>query len=243
MKQNGVSKYIPITEEEYEQFRQLKNKQAKLTQEELARPSAVHPLATAQNEKAHVLFTPTNDSEAQEQRFVQLSNIIRDLKSQLEERKAPPVQQPKPSFGNISSTNVQKKAMALLEALGDGVWNSSNELVIDGNAIPNSNMEELMNFVTSNWRTKYQDKAPTGSSDLMNLIKAKNVPESLLGEQVRAQLKPQVKGLAVLSKRQNVKNLRAKKRELKEGFVTERKKLKGEQVLSSAKLFKHLMDT
>ena len=44
MKSTGFTKYIPVSEAEYQKFREVQNKQAKLTREELNRPSALTPL-------------------------------------------------------------------------------------------------------------------------------------------------------------------------------------------------------
>ena len=74
---SGFTKYISIIEREYQKFREEQQKQAILTQEELARPSVILPLANAQNEKT--LFAPSKNPDLQEQRYKQLFNIIQEL--------------------------------------------------------------------------------------------------------------------------------------------------------------------
>ena len=55
MKSTGFTKYIPVSEAEYQNFREVQNKQAKLMLE-LDRPSALTALVEMQNEKVHTLF-------------------------------------------------------------------------------------------------------------------------------------------------------------------------------------------
>ena len=66
MKSIGFTKYIPVNEAEHQKFREIQNKQVKLTREELERPSALTPLAETQNEKAHTLFKQLDNPDLQE---------------------------------------------------------------------------------------------------------------------------------------------------------------------------------
>ena len=89
MKSTGFTKYIPITEAEYQKFRELQNKETKLVQEEIERPPAVIPLVETQKEKTQTIFTPSNNPELQEQRYMHLVNIMNELKRQVEQRQLP----------------------------------------------------------------------------------------------------------------------------------------------------------
>ena len=51
MKSSGFIKYMPVTEGEYQKFREVQYKQATLMCEELERPSILTPLVEMQNEK------------------------------------------------------------------------------------------------------------------------------------------------------------------------------------------------
>ena len=92
MKSTGFTKYIPITEAEYQKFRELQNKEAKLVREEIERPPAVIPLVETQKEKTQTMFTPSNNPELQEQRYMHLVNIMNDLKRQVEQQRQLPAQ-------------------------------------------------------------------------------------------------------------------------------------------------------
>ena len=92
MKSTGFTKYIPITEAEYQKFRELQNKEAKLVREEIGRPPAVIPLVETQKAKTQTMFTPSNNPELQEQRYMHLVNIMNDLKRQVEQQRQLPAQ-------------------------------------------------------------------------------------------------------------------------------------------------------
>ena len=66
MKSPGFTKYIPVSEAEYQKFREVQNKQAKLTREELDRPSALTPLVETQNDKVRTLFQHSDNPDLQE---------------------------------------------------------------------------------------------------------------------------------------------------------------------------------
>ena len=66
MKSTGFTKHIPVSEAEYQKFREVQNKKAKLTREELDRPSALTSLVETQNEKAHKLFKQSDNPDLQE---------------------------------------------------------------------------------------------------------------------------------------------------------------------------------
>ena len=90
MKSTGFTKYIPISEAEYQKFREVQNKQAKLAREELERPSALAPLVETQNEKAHTLFKQSDNPDLQEQRYMHLVNILNVLKRQVKQQQNQP---------------------------------------------------------------------------------------------------------------------------------------------------------
>jgi len=212
MKYTGFSKFIPITEEQYRDFKEHQNNEAKIAEQELTRPAEMLPLVAAQNEKTRTLFTQSNSPELQEQQLAHLTTIINDLRqkvvSQQEKTITPPLSDPIKLF----SGNRQKNAESLLSALGDDIWNEKGELVAGGSAIPNSSKEELMNFLGSNWRTKYLDNEPVGAAKLVDLVKRKNIKPKLVGVKLRRKLQnvpavkqstpSQIKGFASVGKRQ-----------------------------------------
>ena len=93
MKSTGFTKYIPVSEAEYQKFREVQNKQAKLTREELDRPSALTPLVETLNEKAHTLFHQSDNPDLQEQCYTHLVNILNELKRQVEQQNQPQMHQ------------------------------------------------------------------------------------------------------------------------------------------------------
>ena len=93
MKSTGFTKYIPVSEAEYQKFREVQNKQAKLTHEELDRPSALTPLVETQNEKVRTLFHQSDNPDLQEQRYTHLVNILNELKRQVEQQNQPQMHQ------------------------------------------------------------------------------------------------------------------------------------------------------
>ena len=250
MKPTGFTNYVPISETEYGKFRELKNKEANLVKDEINRPAPLLPLAEARNEKDQVLFAPSNNPERQEQRYLQLLNIVTELKKKLEQQettrrelsqevqeKTTPSQQQqqqhqqppqKITFSNIRSASARQKAMALQEMLGQDVWNTKNELVVDGSAVPNSKKEELLSYATTNWRTKYNaNKKPVGASNILKLAKEKNIPSKMLGDQARkivATSSPRIRGLALITKK-------SKKRKQTDDF----------RVLTDPKVFQKIM--
>ena len=93
MKSIGFTKYMSVSEAEYQKFREVQNKQAKLTRKELDRPSALTPLVKTQNEKAHTLFKQSDNPDLQEQRYTHLVNILNELKRQVEQQNQPQMHQ------------------------------------------------------------------------------------------------------------------------------------------------------
>ena len=93
MKSTGFTKYIPVSEAEYQKFREVQNKQAKLTREELNRPSALTPLVETQNDKVRTLFHQSDNPDLQEQRYTHLVNILNELKRQVEQQNQPQMHQ------------------------------------------------------------------------------------------------------------------------------------------------------
>ena len=93
MKSTGFTKYIPVSEAEYQKFREVQNKQAKLTREELNRPSALTPLVETQNDKVRTLFQHSDNPDLQEQRYTHLVNILNELKRQVEQQNQPQMHQ------------------------------------------------------------------------------------------------------------------------------------------------------
>ena len=93
MKSTGFTKYIPVSEAEDQKFREVQNKQAKLTHEELDRPSALTPLVETQNDKVHTLFHQSDNPDLQEQCYTHLVNILNELKRQVEQQNQPQMHQ------------------------------------------------------------------------------------------------------------------------------------------------------
>jgi hypothetical protein len=281
MKSTGFTTYVPISETEYGKFRELKNKEAKLVKDEINRPAPLLPLVEANNEKDQVLFSSSGNAEQQEQRYLQLLNIVTGLKKKLEQQEAAPrevsqeaqgnmllpqhqqqqQQQQRDIFPNIISRAARQKAKALHEMMGQDVWNMNNELVVDGSAVPGSSKEELMNYATTNWRTKYNaNKKPVGASNFLKLAKEKHAPAKLLGDQAKksiASSSSPIRGLALITKRARVQKLKKKtkilpvvpdmkmKKKLHSFKSKNRRQLQEDdfQVLTDAKVFNKVMAT
>ena len=198
---SGITKYIPVSESEFRKLKELENKEAILTQQELQRPDAIVPLAAAQKAKTQVLFENSSTPDLQEQRFTQLFHIVNDLKRKVEEQSAlatKPRRETLPiNFANYKVKSTRNKAEKLVDLLGNTMWNSDGELVVDGNAIAGSKADELLNFAVSDWETKYTRNPPTGSDQFMDLIRNKNVPLHVLGKGAR-QLLDNVQGIAAM---------------------------------------------
>jgi hypothetical protein len=217
MKASTFHKYVPITKEEYHEFKELQRIRAKHTQEELMRPSAILPLESAQRAKEEVLFTPTNKPELQQQQFNHLSSLVNQLKNKVLEQKNPPpppqiIEQPLPAaqpvpmddgpqpgpspYSEAVNAFIPPRARKLFSTLGNEVWNEKSELTIDGKPIPNSNIVDLLDYATGRWNTKYNGREPTGATEFLHLIKEKNAT-SLLGKQPLKQMNSPIRGYAI----------------------------------------------
>ena len=240
MKPSGFTKYIPITETEYQKFREYKQKQAKLVQEELARPAAVLPLVEAKNEMTRTLFEKSNTPDIQEQRYKELFNIITDLKRQVEnpreltapEKRIKESEVPAESVPARKTRSIVDRKRALRDRLGNNIWNEQDELVLDGTPVPGSSKDTLIDYATSSWRTKYNNNTPPGGSPLLEIIREKNISPNLLGKKV--QEKSQVQGFATKTSKKRRMNIQQK---------SERKKLIGENVLANSKNFAKFLNT
>jgi hypothetical protein len=248
MKYSGFSKQIPITEEQYHAFKDQQRKEAKHAEEELARPDELLPLVAAQNEKAKTLFTSTKNPELQEQRLAHLTSIINNLKQKIDL-----LDVKRPEAGPVHSVEKPKdqtRAEAFLAALGNDVWNDAGELVIEGNVVPNTNKEELTNFMSSNWRKKYNINKPAGAMKMFDIVKEKKISDHLLGPKIRNEMMQKmsdqnrfIKGLALVSKKKAAERLRQRS---SEKLVTTSENLKrrrqdaveeGYQILNDGKKF------
>jgi hypothetical protein len=186
MRFNKFTKYIPIKEDEYHEFKQRQRKEMKHTQEELALPNALQPLVAAQNEKTHTLLEPSADPETQEQRFAHLTSIINRLKRKVDEQQHKSVQVlPSTPLVGQTLTKMGQREQALANALGASVWNEHGQLIINGAAIPNSDKNELLNYAASNWTTKYLQKIPEGATQFQKLMRQQNIPKKMWAAKLR----------------------------------------------------------
>ena len=208
----SVKKFIPITEEEYRQFIKLQNQQAELAKQELAQPPAIKPLLTAQNDQIDTIFSKTLAPSKQEQRFNELSHLVKQLQAKvIAQTTLPPqpIKQPtatKEQQQEKLPRGYQNRSRHLLHALGDEVWNEKGELVVDGKVIENSDRGDLTNFATTNWVNKY-NVPPPGANEMLQLIKQKKISPTILGTKVRKQLKTNVVGFATAKLRKNYEKL------------------------------------
>lgn len=179
---NTFEKMIPITEDEFRRFKEQERKELKQAGEDFARPAALHPLVSAQNEKTRTLFEPTSNPELQEKRFAHLTSVINGLKRKVEEQM---LHVPNAAQPLVAPAKLLKREDNLSAALGNDMWNANDELVIDGNVIPNSDKEELLNYAATNWTTKYRDRIPEGGAQLRHLMHEKNIPPKLWSTRLR----------------------------------------------------------
>ena len=80
----SFTKYIPLTEDQYQKYKLEQDAQLQQSQQNLLHPTAVHSLSTAQDEQIKTLFENSNRPEHQEQRFKQLFHIVNELKNKVE---------------------------------------------------------------------------------------------------------------------------------------------------------------
>ena len=197
----AVKKFIPITEEEYREFIKLQNQQAELTKQELIQPPAIKPLLTAQNDQIGTLFSQTLSPSKQEQRFNELTHLVKQLQAKVFAQTTLPLQPIKLPVATEARQQeklprgYQNRSKHLLQALGDEVWNENGELVVDGKPVENSNRGNLTNFATTNWVNKYAIPPP-GANEMLQLIKQKKISPTKLGTKVRKQLETNVVGVA-----------------------------------------------
>ena len=187
------TKFIPLSEAEYREYLDAKNKHIKSVQQELARPAVAEPLVLKYDEKQRVLFNPTSNPELQEKRFNELTHILNNLKKDVI-RSNPPARLH--TLPTLPSAAAQHRATQLFENLGPQVWNENNELVIEGESIPGSSRNVLMEFAATDWRNKFTRDPPVGGSQLIQLLKDKNIPESNVGAGIRSRLKLPIIGYA-----------------------------------------------
>ena len=199
----SVKKFIPITEAEYREFIKLQNRQAELTKQELAQHPAIKPLLTTQNDQIETLFSQTLSPSKQEQRFNELTHLVKQLQTKVLAQTALPPQPIKPHVASEAQQHEKlprtylNRSKHLLQALGDEVWNEDGELVVGGKVIENSDRDILTKFATTNWFKKFAIPPP-GANEMVQLIKQKKISPAILGTKVRQQLKKKtaVVGLA-----------------------------------------------
>ena len=137
----------------------------------------------------------------QEQRFNELTHLVKQLQAKLFAQTtipAQPIEQPTATETQQQEKlprGYQNRSKHLLQALGDEVWNEKSELVVDGKPVENSNRGNLTNFATTNWVKKYAVPLP-GANEMLQLIKQKKISPSILGTKVRKQLTTSVVGVA-----------------------------------------------
>jgi hypothetical protein len=197
------TKYIPLSEEEYREFKEYKYGQAKRIQASIDKPPIMAPLSHAEDQKIHTLFDPTSNPELQEKRFNDLWHSIADMRKKLTSNslKTTPQSTSDPKRDNLGNPsnetfnpsllrgrNAQTRAERLLETLGPTAWNQSGELIVNEKPIPGSNVNELMKYSITDWRTKYSENPPKGALELRKLMKEANLKEDILGARVRAQM-------------------------------------------------------
>lgn len=197
------TKYIPLSEEEYREFKEYKRGQAKRIQEGINNPPILAPLSHAEDQKIHTLFTPASNPELQEKRFNDLWHSISEMRKKLSSNaaKTSPQSTLDPKRENLHNPigdtfnpsllqgrNAKSRAERLLETLGPSAWNQSGELIVNETPIPGSNVNELMKYSITDWRSKYSENPPKGAPELLKLMKESNLKEDILGARVKAQM-------------------------------------------------------
>jgi hypothetical protein len=209
------TKYIPVTEDEYHEFKEHKRIQMKRMQESIANPPILGPLTHAEDQKIQTLFNPSIDPESQEKRFNDLWHTINSMRQKLATSQTLPSIPPRnPNESMVSSFNpsslgngnMQLRAQKLLDNLGPSVWNEKGELVVDGTPVPNSNVNELMKYAVTDWRSKFSGTQPNGSAELLSLIRASNIQPGILGRKLQAEVSnisdlPETSGYAMSNKK------------------------------------------
>jgi len=208
----AVKKFIPITEEEFREFIKLQNQQAELTKQELTQPPSIKPLLTAQNDQIETIFSQTLPPSKQEQRFNELTHLVKQLQTQVLAQTTLPLQPIKLPVVTEAQQHeklprgYQNRSKHLLQALGNEVWNENGELVVDGKPVKNSNRGTLTNFATTNWVNKYAIPPP-GANEMLQLIKQKKILPTKLGNKVRKQLETNVVGVGTPKLHKNFKKM------------------------------------
>jgi len=185
------TKYVPLTEAEFRNYQETQNKHIRNVREEIERPPAVAPLVQAVDEKQQLLFNSTLPPELKEKLYQELTHIIDGLKQKLRNTPiAPPLLPKKVALQPIQLNSIvaSHRARQIQETLGPDVWTDKEELSIDGESIPGSSRHSLMDYVASDWKTKF-NKAPTGLKQMLNLVKEKNIPSTALGKGARSRMK------------------------------------------------------
>ena len=242
---SGFSKYFPITEDEYKKFKKQQHEQILQTQQELQQTPPVVALSSAQNDKTHELFKSSDNLELQEKRFKQLVHMVNELKRQIAEPtlqvKSSTQPQARPTFGRL-----QAKADWLLNELGSETWNENDELVYEGQVIPQSSKKALTEYAISNWKTKFSKNPPKGSQELQKIISNKEIPATSLGQGFRSSIPrssiPMRSNQGVVKKKSQVKKI-------SQGIVKKKPQVKKisndqvEKILADSHMFRRLMKT
>ena len=235
---SGFSKYIPITEDEYKKFKKQQHEQILQTQQELQQTPPIVTLSSVQNDKAHELFKSSDNLELQEKRFKQLVHMVNELKRQIAEPslQAKPSMPPqaRPTFGRL-----QAKADWLLNELGSETWNENDELVYEGQAIPQSSKKALTEYAISNWKTKFSKNPPKGSQELQKIISNKAIPATSLGQGFRSSIP--------MHSAQDEAKTKLQVKKISQGVVKKKSQVKKisndqvEKILADSHMFRQLM--
>ena len=204
----------------------------------LQQTAPVVTLSSVQNDKTHELFKSSDNLELQEKRFKQLVHMVNELKRQIAEPslQAKPSMPPqaRPTFGRL-----QAKADWLLNELGSETWNENDELVYEGQAIPQSSKKALTEYAISNWKTKFSKNPPKGSQELQKIISNKAIPATSLGQGFRSSIP--------MHSAQDEAKTKLQVKKISQGVVKKKSQVKKisndqvEKILADSHMFRQLM--
>ena len=195
----SFKKHVALSPEEYTKLRESKNQSSKLAADELKRPSDLLPLTRVQDDQTNLLLSESRKEyspEVLEARYNELATIASMLKRKMlgvdvdaesqankdvKKIKLSPATTSRLDLTRLTNSSENKSRKILKEYLTNDLWNDKGELVESGQAVPGSDMVQLLDYATSNWSKKYKKVAPAGAEKFSKILEGKKVPWELYG--------------------------------------------------------------
>ncbi len=156
----------------------------------------VNQLSNLDQELQTILANPSLSEDAKYHQYMNVFGRYQNLKSQQMntihmapikpvQPEIPPVELPVTEKQLIDSLpfNVRRKGKMLLNHIKSDPdhfkWQKSGELVVDGTAVPTSNITDLVHYATRDRKTA---KSPAGFKEFKKLLGESNVPQEALNQ-------------------------------------------------------------